>query len=109
MTFLSHLQVTTYWITNLSLNLSSFLFHMACLHSLFLSALKFPNIGSVKHSFLEAYWKVDTIIFQFKWNMKYVYSLLTILYHQLKVNRKSNVNFNLNIKYDKVRGKQKTL
>ena len=41
--------------------------------------------------------------------MKYIHSLLAILYHQLKVNRKFNVNFNLNTKYDNVRVKQKHL
>ena len=41
--------------------------------------------------------------------MKYVHSLLSILHHQLKVNRDFNVNFNLNMKYSSVRGKQKTL
>ena len=63
MTFSSDLQVTTYWITNLFLNLSSFLFRTTHLHSLFFWALKFQNIVSVKHSFIEAFWKVDTIIF----------------------------------------------
>ena len=32
--------------------------------------------------------------------MKYIHSLLAIPHHQLKVNRKFNVNFNLNMKYD---------
>ena len=41
--------------------------------------------------------------------MKYVHSLLAIRHHQLKVNRKFNVNFNSNMKYDSVRGKQKTI
>ena len=41
--------------------------------------------------------------------MKYVHSLLAIRHYQLKVNRKFNVNFNLNMKYDSVRGKQKTI
>ena len=54
MVFLSNLQVTAYWITDLSLSLSSFLFHTACLVSLFLLTLKFLNIRSVKHSFIEA-------------------------------------------------------
>ena len=54
MVFLSKLQVTAYWITNLSLNLSSFLFRTPSLTILFLSTLKFPNIGSVNHSFIEA-------------------------------------------------------
>ena len=54
MVFLSNLQVTAYWITNLSLNLSSFLFLTPSFTFLFLSTLKFPNIGLVKHSFIEA-------------------------------------------------------
>ena len=58
-------QTTTYWITNLSLNLPSF-YGTAHLHSFFLWTLKFLNSGSVKHSFIEAYWKIETIIFQFK-------------------------------------------
>ena len=33
---------------------------------------------------------------------------LGLPYHLLKVNRDFNVNFNLNMKYDSVRGKQKT-
>ena len=41
--------------------------------------------------------------------MKYIHSFLSILHHQLKVNRDFNVNFNLNMKYSSVRGKQKTL
>ena len=41
--------------------------------------------------------------------MKYVYSLLAIWHHQLKVKRKFNVNFNLNMKYDNARVKQKHL
>ena len=41
--------------------------------------------------------------------MKYIHSLLTISHHQLKANRKFNMNFNLNMKYDRVRGKQKIL
>ena len=54
MVFLSNLQVTAFWITNLSLNLSSFLFHTPALVYFFLSTLKFPKIESVKHSFIEA-------------------------------------------------------
>ena len=54
MVFLSNLQVTAYWITNLSLSLSSFLFWTPSLICLFLSTLKFPKIGPVKHSFIEA-------------------------------------------------------
>ena len=54
MVFLSNLQVTAYWITNLSLNLSSFLFLTPSFTFLFLSTLKFPNIGSANHSFIEA-------------------------------------------------------
>ena len=54
MVFLSNLQVTAYWITNLSLSFSSFLLHTTSLVFLFLSTLKFPNIGLVKHSFIEA-------------------------------------------------------
>ena len=54
MVFLSNLQVTAYWITDLSLNFSSFLFLTPALTAFFLSTLKFPNIGSVKHSFIEA-------------------------------------------------------
>ena len=65
MVFLSQLQVTAYWITNLSLNLSSFLFCNPHLHSLTWSPLKFQNIVLVKHSFIvEAYWKVEQF-FQF--------------------------------------------
>ena len=41
--------------------------------------------------------------------MKYIHSLLAILLHQLKVSRKFNMNFNLNMKYDSVRVKQKHL
>ena len=57
------------------------------------------------------YWSILKIghFFQFNQNMKYVHALLTIQHHQLKVNRKLNVNFNLNMKYDRVRGKQKHL
>ena len=50
---------------------------------------------------------MGTIIFQL--NLKYKHSLLTILHHQLKVNKKFNMNFNLNRKYDRVRENQKTL
>ena len=41
--------------------------------------------------------------------MKYIHSLLAIWHHQLNVKRKFNVNFNLNMKYDNVRVKQKYL
>ena len=41
--------------------------------------------------------------------MKYIHSFLAIWHHQLKVNRKFNMNFNLNMKYDNVRVKQKHL
>ena len=41
--------------------------------------------------------------------MNYAYSLLAILHHQLKDNSKFNMNFNLNMKYDNVRVKQKHL
>ena len=41
--------------------------------------------------------------------MKYVHSLLTIPHHQLKINRKFNINFNLNMKYARVRSRPKTL
>ena len=41
--------------------------------------------------------------------MKYVHSFLAIPHHQLEVNRKFNVNFKLNMKYDNVRVKQKHL
>ena len=41
--------------------------------------------------------------------MKYIHLLLSIPHLKLKVNRKFNVNFNLNMKYDRVGGKQKTL
>ena len=34
--------------------------------------------------------------------MKYIHSLLIIPHHQLKVNRKFNMNFNLNMKFDRV-------
>ena len=54
MVFLSNLQVTAYWITNLSLKAFSFLLHTPAFTALFLSTLKFPNIGSVNHSFIEA-------------------------------------------------------
>ena len=53
MVFLSNLQVTTYWITNLSLKAFSFLLRTPAFTALFLSTLKFPNIGSVNHSFIE--------------------------------------------------------
>ena len=39
--------------------------------------------------------------------MKYVHSLLAISHHQLKVKRKLKMNYNLNMKYDNVRVKQK--
>ena len=67
MVFLSNLQVTTYWITNLYLNRSSFLFLTPALTTLFLSTLKFPNIGSVKHSFIEA----QLFRIEMKYNMNY--------------------------------------
>ena len=41
--------------------------------------------------------------------MKYIHSFLAIEDHQLKVNRKFNVNFNSNMKYASVRGKQKII
>ena len=67
MVFLSNLQVAAYWITNLCLSLSSVLFHTTRLVSLFFSAPKFPNIGSVKHSFIVAqlFW------IELKYNMNY--------------------------------------
>ena len=40
-----NLQTTTYWITNLSLNLPSFFYGTAHLHSFFLWTLKFLNTG----------------------------------------------------------------
>ena len=41
--------------------------------------------------------------------MNYAHSLLAILHHQLTDKSKFNVNFNLNMKYDNVRVKQKHL
>ena len=99
MVFLSNLQVTANWITNLSLSFSSCL--LTTLTFLFLSTLKFPNIGSVKHSFIEAQ------LFWIEIKYEYIHSRLAICHHQLKVKRKLNVNFNLNMKYDNVRVKQK--
>ena len=54
MVFLSNLQVTACWITNLSLSRSSFLFLTPSFTTFFLSTLKFLNIGSVKHSFIHS-------------------------------------------------------
>ena len=48
MVFLSNLQVTAYWITNLSLNLSSFLFRTPLLDSALPFNSEISNIGSVK-------------------------------------------------------------
>ena len=103
------MQVTTYLITNLSLNTFSFLFHTPSFVNLFLSTLKFPNIGSVKHSFIEAQYYFGLNSIEVDYELCYALSLLAILHHQLKDNSKFNVNFNLNMKYDYVRVKQKHL
>ena len=109
MVFLSNLQVTAYWITNLSLDLFSFLFHTPFITSLFFSTLKFLNIWSVKHSFIEAQYYFGLNSIEIEYELCYAHSLLAIPHHQLKDNSKFNVNFNLNMKYDYVRVKQKHL
>ena len=103
------MQVTSYWITNLSLNTLSFLFCTPSFVSLFLSTLKFPNIGLVKHSFIEAQYYFGLNSIEIEYELHYAHSLLAIPHHQLKDNSKFNVNFNLNMKYDYVRVKQKHL
>ena len=103
------MQVTAYRITNLSLNTFSFLFCTPSFVSRFLSTLKFPNIGSVKHSFIEAQYYFGLNSIEIEYELCYAHSLLAIPHHHLKDNSKFNMNFNLNMKYVYVRVKQKHL
>ena len=96
-------------MTNLSLNTFSFLFCTPSFVSLFLSTLKFPNTWSVKHSFIEAQYYFGLNSIEIEYELHYAHSLLAIPHHQLKDNSKFKVNFNLNMKYDYVRVKQKHL
>ena len=81
MVFLSNLQVTAYWITNLSLNSFSFLFSTPALTALFLSTLKFWIL--VNKTFI--HW--STIIsnwIEIEYELQYTHSLLAIPHYQLK-------------------------
>ena len=71
--------------------------------------MKFPNIGSVKHSFIEAQYYFGLNSIEIEYELHYAHLLLAIPHHQLKDNSKFNMNFNLNMKYDYVRVKQKHL
>ena len=82
MVFLSNFQVTTYWITNLSLNLSSFLISHPLLHF----SLPF-------NTEISEYWVSKTFIhwstiilnwIEIEYELKYAHSLLAIPHHQLK-------------------------
>ena len=81
MVFLSNFQVTTYWITNLSLNLSSFLF---------LTSFHFSLPFNTE---ISEYWVSKTFIhwstiisnwIEIEYELQYAHSLLAIPHHQLR-------------------------
>ena len=83
--FLSNLQVTAYWITNLSLNRSSFLFLIPSFTAFFLSTAEISEYWVSKtfiHSFIEA--QLFRIELKIEYELQYVHSLLAIPHHQLK-------------------------
>ena len=81
MVFLSKLQVTAYWITNLSLNLSS-----SSSHTLLDSSLPF-NTEISKYWVSKSFIHWSTIIsnwIEIEYELQYAHSLLAIPHHQLK-------------------------